>query len=158
MEETTDLLQHLIRNACVNEGTVASGGEVRNVDTLMAYLEAPGVEMKRYEPEPGRGSFVLRIEGSDKKAPSLLFMGHADVVPANPAGWRHDPFGGELIDGVVWGRGAVDMLNVTASMAVAVRRLIDKIGRASCRERVDSSEREGSLNKKRERQMRRASR
>lgn len=123
--ETTDLLQHLIRNACVNDGTVASGGEVRNVDTLMAYLQAPGVEMKRYEPEPGRGSFVLRIEGSDRKAPTLLFMGHADVVPANPAGWRHDPFGGELIDGVVWGRGAVDMLNVTASMAVAVRRLID---------------------------------
>ena len=52
-------------------------------------------------------------------------MGHTDVVPVNPDGWRHDPFGGELIDGEVWGRGAVDMLNLTASMAVATRRLAD---------------------------------
>jgi acetylornithine deacetylase/succinyl-diaminopimelate desuccinylase-like protein len=50
-------------------------------------------------------------------------MGHTDVVPANPDGWRHDPFGGELIDGEVWGRGAIDMLNLTASMTVAVARL-----------------------------------
>ena len=50
-------------------------------------------------------------------------MGHTDVVPANPEGWRDDPFGGELIDGEVWGRGAVDMLNLTASMAVAVKHL-----------------------------------
>jgi acetylornithine deacetylase/succinyl-diaminopimelate desuccinylase-like protein len=50
-------------------------------------------------------------------------MGHTDVVPVNPDGWRHDPFGGEVIDGEVWGRGAVDMLNLTASMAVAVRKL-----------------------------------
>jgi acetylornithine deacetylase/succinyl-diaminopimelate desuccinylase-like protein len=51
-------------------------------------------------------------------------MGHTDVVPVTPSGWRHDPFAGELIDGEVWGRGAVDMLDVTASMAVAVRRLL----------------------------------
>ena len=51
-------------------------------------------------------------------------MGHTDVVPVNPAGWRHDPFGGELIDGEVWGRGAVDMLNLTSSMAVVFRSLV----------------------------------
>ena len=90
-EETTDLLQHLIRNACVNDGTVESGGEARTIDTLAAYLAHPGVEMKRYEPKPGRASLVLRIEGSDPTAKTLLLMGHADVVPANPAGWRHDP-------------------------------------------------------------------
>ena len=50
-------------------------------------------------------------------------MGHTDVVPAAPEGWREDPFGGDLIDGMVWGRGAVDMLNLTASMAVAVKHL-----------------------------------
>jgi acetylornithine deacetylase/succinyl-diaminopimelate desuccinylase-like protein len=50
-------------------------------------------------------------------------MGHTDVVPVNPDGWDRDPFGGELIDGEVWGRGAVDMLNLTASMAVAFRAL-----------------------------------
>ncbi len=124
LAETTDLLQHLIRNACVNDGTPASGNETRTVDTLTSFLQLPGVELKRYEPLPGRASLVLRIEGSDPKARSLHFMGHTDVVPANASGWRHDPFGGELIDGEVWGRGAVDMLDVTASMAVAIRRLL----------------------------------
>ena len=52
-------------------------------------------------------------------------MGHTDVVPVNPDGWSRDPFGGEIVDGLVWGRGAVDMLNLTASMAVAFRRLAD---------------------------------
>jgi len=122
--ETTDVLQRLIRNSCVNEGTPESGHEVRSVDLLESYLRVPGVEMKRYEPMPGRASLVLRIEGSDPKAPSLHFMGHTDVVPVTPSGWRHDPFAAELIDGEVWGRGAVDMLDVTASMAVAVRRLL----------------------------------
>ncbi len=124
VDETTDLLQHLIRNRCVNDGTPASGHEIRSVETLESYLRIPGVEMKRYEPSPGRGSLVVRIEGSDPKAPSLHLMGHTDVVPVTPSGWRHDPFGGELIDGEVWGRGAIDMLDVTASMAVAVRNLL----------------------------------
>ena len=66
---------------------------------------------------------VARIEGSDPDAPSLCLMGHTDVVPVNPDGWRHDPFAGEVIDGEVWGRGAIDMLNLTSSMAVAFRRL-----------------------------------
>ena len=122
--ETTDVLQRLIRNSCVNEGTPESGHEIRSVDLLESYLRVPGVEMKRYEPVPGRASLVLRIEGSDPKAPSLHFMGHTDVVPVTPSGWRHDPFAAELIDGEVWGRGAIDMLGVTASMAVAVRRLL----------------------------------
>jgi acetylornithine deacetylase/succinyl-diaminopimelate desuccinylase-like protein len=124
VDETTDLLQHLIRNECVNVGTPESGHEMRSVDTLEAYLRAPGIEMKRYEPSPGRGSLVLRIEGTDKKAPTLHLMGHTDVVPVTRSGWRHDPFGGELIDGEVWGRGAIDMLDVTASMAVAVKKLL----------------------------------
>src|SRR2546428_5535552 len=124
VDETTDLLQQLIRNECVNDGTAASGHEVRSVDTLEAYLRTPGVEMERYEPSPGRGNLVLRIDGTDKSAPSLHLMGHMDVVPVNRDGWRHDPFGGELIEGEVWGRGAIDMLDVTASMAVAIRRLL----------------------------------
>jgi acetylornithine deacetylase/succinyl-diaminopimelate desuccinylase-like protein len=123
VDETTDLLQHLIRNACVNDGTMASGQEVRNADLLSTYLEGSGVDIQRYESVPGRDNVVARIEGSDAGAPSLLLMGHTDVVPVNPKGWRRDPFGGELIDGEVWGRGAVDMLNETASMAVAFRKL-----------------------------------
>jgi acetylornithine deacetylase/succinyl-diaminopimelate desuccinylase-like protein len=66
---------------------------------------------------------VARIEGSDPAAPTLCLMGHTDVVPVTPEHWTRDPFGGELVNGEVWGRGAIDMLNLTASQAVALRTL-----------------------------------
>ncbi|MGH2378094.1 MAG: M20/M25/M40 family metallo-hydrolase [Candidatus Limnocylindria bacterium] len=122
--EVTELLQQLIRNRCVNDGTPESGQEVRSAETLAAYLAGPGVEMRRFEPLPGRASLVLRIEGSDPKAPSLALMGHIDVVPVGTEGWDRDPFGGDIVDGEVWGRGAIDMLGITASMAVGVKRLL----------------------------------
>jgi acetylornithine deacetylase/succinyl-diaminopimelate desuccinylase-like protein len=123
-DESTDLLQQLIRNACVNDGRVESGGEVRSVDLLHQYLGDTGLDVERYEPQPGRASLVARIEGSDPDAPSLLLMGHTDVVPVNPDGWSRDPFSGDIDDdGFVWGRGAVDMLNITASQAVSFRNL-----------------------------------
>jgi acetylornithine deacetylase/succinyl-diaminopimelate desuccinylase-like protein len=121
--QTTELLQALIRNACVNDGTADSGGETRNAELLHAYLTGAGLEVQRYESRPGRGSIVAKIEGSDPNAPTLCLMGHTDVVPVNPSGWSRDPFGGELIAGEVWGRGAIDMLNLTSSMAVAFRHL-----------------------------------
>lgn len=121
--EVTELLQQLIRNRCVNDGTLGSGEEIRSAELLGTYLEGSGLDLERYEPEPGRASLVARIEGSDPSAPTLCLMGHTDVVPVTPSGWTRDPFGGELVDGEVWGRGAVDMLNLTASMAVAFRRL-----------------------------------
>ena len=121
--ETTELVRQLIRNACVNDGRVESGAEVRSVEALGDFLGSSGLDVERYEPRPGRASLVARIEGSDPTAPSLLLMGHTDVVPVNPDGWSRDPFSGEVIDGFVWGRGAVDMLNITASQAVAFRNL-----------------------------------
>lgn len=124
IDEATELLQRLIRNKCVNEGTVSSGNEARSVETLASYLAGPGVEMRRYEPKPGRGNLVLRVEGTDPSAPTLCLMGHIDVVPASASAWRRDPFGGDLVDGEVWGRGAIDMLGITASMAVATKRLL----------------------------------
>ena len=121
--EVTSVLQQLIRNACVNDGSAESGDELRSVEFLHGYLEGAGLDIETYEPTPTRASLVARIEGSDPTAPSLLLMGHTDVVPANPDGWRRDPFGAELVDGEVWGRGAIDMLNLTASMAVATKAL-----------------------------------
>ncbi len=120
---TTELLQALIRNECVNDGTADSGNEVRNADLLQTYLEGAGLDVARFDSRPGRTSIVARIEGHDPTAPTLCLMGHTDVVPVNPEGWSNDPFGGELIGGEVWGRGAIDMLNITSSMAVAFRQL-----------------------------------
>jgi acetylornithine deacetylase/succinyl-diaminopimelate desuccinylase-like protein len=120
---TTELLQSLIRNECVNDGRPESGNEVRNADLLQTYLEGAGLDVERFESRPGRTSIVARIEGREPDAPALCLMGHTDVVPANPAGWSRDPFGGELVDDEVWGRGAIDMLNITSSMAVAFRQL-----------------------------------
>ena len=69
--EVVDLLQQLIRNECVNDGTKASGHESKSVDLLDTYLAGSGADIERYEPEPGRGSLVAKIEGSDPSAPSL---------------------------------------------------------------------------------------
>lgn len=129
--DTVELLQTLIRNECVNDGTVESGNETRNADVLQSYVEGPGVDIERWGPSPERESFVARIPGTDPDAPSLCLMGHTDVVPVNRDGWREDPFGGEIItsaDGYdeVWGRGAVDMLNLTSSMAVVFRSLAER--------------------------------
>ena len=123
--QTVDLLQAMIRNACVNDGTPESGQEVRNADLLASYLGSSGLDVQSFEPTPGRTSLVARIEGSDPSAPSLCLMGHTDVVPVSPDGWSRDPFAGDLVDGEVWGRGAVDMLNLTAAQAVVMRTLAD---------------------------------
>jgi len=121
--ESTELLRTLIKNACVNDGRAESGQESKSVDALEDFFAGSGVAIERHQSLPGRMSLVARIEGRDPAAPRLLLMGHTDVVPVNPSGWQRDPFGGELVDGIVWGRGAIDMLNLTATMAVATRRL-----------------------------------
>src|SRR5215471_7715673 len=95
--EVTGLLQALIRNRCVNDGTITSGEEQRSVDLLADYLHGAG-DVEIYEPRPGRQSLVCRREGSDPGAPSLMLMGHADVVLVNPDGWSRDPFSGDVVD------------------------------------------------------------
>jgi acetylornithine deacetylase/succinyl-diaminopimelate desuccinylase-like protein len=119
--EVVELLQQLIRNQCVNDGTPESGHEHRSVDTLVEYFGRPG---EVFERAPGRQSLIYRIEGSDPDAPSLALAPHMDVVPVDPDGWSQDPFAATIVDGLVYGRGAVDMLNVTAAMAIAARPYI----------------------------------
>lgn len=99
------------------------GEEHRNTDLLESFFAGSGLAFERHASAPGRDNLVARIEGSDPNAPSLLLLGHTDVVPVNEERWSHDPFGGELIDGEIWGRGAIDMFNLTSSMAYAVREL-----------------------------------
>lgn len=116
---TTELLVALIQDACVNDGSPDSGQEERAASTLEAFLGEPG---ERFEPHPGRRSVLYRVPGSDPTAPSIMLMGHTDVVPVSPQGWSVDPFAGHRSDGFIWGRGAIDMLNITASMAVVFKQ------------------------------------
>src|SRR5689334_18454528 len=101
-EAVVPLLQQIIRNACVNDGK-GGGDEIRSVETLREFFAGTGLPIDSFESAPGRGSIVTRIKGSDANATSLMLMGHLDVVPANPDDWTRDPFGGELVDGFVWG-------------------------------------------------------
>lgn len=117
--EVSDLLATLIQNRCVNDGTPDSGNEVRSVATLESFFGESG---EVFEPHPGRRSVLYRVPGADAEAPSIMLMGHTDVVPVSPEGWSVDPFAAERSDGFIWGRGAVDMLNVTAAMAVVFKR------------------------------------
>jgi acetylornithine deacetylase/succinyl-diaminopimelate desuccinylase-like protein len=123
-DEAVDLMVELIANACVNTGDPESGHEIRSVRTIQAYLGEPGTVI---EPIDGRASVVYRLKGTNPAAPTLLLIPHLDVVPANAKDWTFDPFSGERFDGFVWGRGCVDMLNVTASMVVVYRWLRDGI-------------------------------
>jgi acetylornithine deacetylase/succinyl-diaminopimelate desuccinylase-like protein len=119
--EVVELLQTLIRNRCVNDGTESSGQEHRSVTTLQEFFGEGG---ETFEKVPGRQSLFYRVKGTDPDAPSLGLSPHLDVVPVERSGWTHDPFTAEIIDGFVCGRGAVDMLNVTSAMALAARPYI----------------------------------
>ena len=119
--EVVELLRTMIRNKCVNTGLPESGQEHRSVTTLQDYF---GVEGQVFEPAPGRQSLVYRITGTDPDAPSLALVPHPDVVPADPEGWTQDPFGADIVDGFIYGRGAVDMLNIAAAFAQAMRPYI----------------------------------
>ena len=127
-DATVELLQLLIRNRVRqrrHRGLGRGGAQRRRAP---AGDRGPRRRRRAVRGGARAGVVVARIEGSDPTAPRLCLMGHTDVVPVNAAGWSEDPFGGEIIDGrraEVWGRGAVDMLNLTASMAVAFRSLAD---------------------------------
>ena len=115
-DETTALLRDLLRVDTTNP----PGRETAAATLLKEYLEASGVECELVARDPDRANLVARIRGTGD-GPSLALLGHTDVVPADPAGWQHPPFAGDLDDeGYVWGRGAVDMKNETASRAVAL--------------------------------------
>ena len=126
--EEAQLLGELIRHACVNDGRPGSA-EQPNADLLHDVLQGCGADIEVIDAAPGRRSVIARIPGTDHEAPALMLHAHTDVVPAVPARWQHDPFAGEIIDGFVWGRGALDMLGYAATMALALRDHAHAVGR-----------------------------
>ncbi|MEV6936778.1 M20/M25/M40 family metallo-hydrolase, partial [Streptomyces sp. NPDC051132] len=120
-DEVVDLCRELIRFDTSNYGDHSGPGERKAAEWVAEKLAEVGLEPKVYESHPGRASTVARIEGEDPSRPALLIHGHLDVVPANAVDWTHDPFSGEVADGCVWGRGAVDMKDMDAMTLAVVR-------------------------------------
>ena len=102
-DEVTALLQSLVRLDTVNP----PGNETRAAELLAGYLAENGVESQLYARVPERANLVARIPGGD--GPTLAFLCHTDTVLADPGEWDRDPWSGDLVDGEVWGRGALDM-------------------------------------------------
>ncbi|MYR00024.1 M20/M25/M40 family metallo-hydrolase [Streptomyces sp. SID6139] len=120
-DEVVDLCRDLIRFDTSNYGDHSGPGERQAAEWVAEKLAEVGLEPKIYESHPGRASTVARIAGEDPSRPALLIHGHLDVVPANADDWTHHPFSGEIADGCVWGRGAVDMKDMDAMTLAVVR-------------------------------------
>jgi acetylornithine deacetylase/succinyl-diaminopimelate desuccinylase-like protein len=126
-EEALNHLRALIRINTSNP----PGNEIEAVRYIASVLDEEKIEYEIVEPEKGRGNIIARLKSSsDKKG--LMLSSHLDVVPTENAGWTHDPFGAEIENGFVWGRGALDMKNAVACYlmaAIAVKRSGKKISR-----------------------------
>jgi acetylornithine deacetylase/succinyl-diaminopimelate desuccinylase-like protein len=129
-EEVTRHLQELIRFETVNP----PGNETLVAEYLRQAVEREGLSATIVENTANRGNFVTRIKGSGNGRP-LLLMGHSDVVSVEADKWTHPPFGGEIHDGTIWGRGAVDMKNIVAQELV-VMLLIRRLGLALDRDLI----------------------
>ncbi|MFP5219777.1 MAG: M20/M25/M40 family metallo-hydrolase [Actinomycetes bacterium] len=121
-DEVVDLCRDLIRIDTTNDGSGRSvPGERQAAELVAGWLSEVGLEPELVESAPGRTSVVARMEGTDPSRDALLIHGHLDVMPAEPKEWTYDPFAGEIADGCLWGRGAVDMKDMDAMTLAVVR-------------------------------------
>jgi acetylornithine deacetylase/succinyl-diaminopimelate desuccinylase-like protein len=116
--ETTDVLQRLVRFNTVNP----PGNERPAAEYLAGYLAEAGLETELLAPEENRPNLVADLHGAED-GPTLCFLGHLDTVLADPGEWTHDPWSGDVADGFLWGRGALDMKSQVAAEAVAAAEL-----------------------------------
>ncbi len=124
LSETARLARELIRFDTSNRGGGDANPEIEAAEFVADYLRALGLDPEIVESEPGRASVVTRVPGSEPELPALVLHGHLDVVPADPANWSVDPFAGIVKDGMLWGRGAVDMKDMCAMMLTSVAELL----------------------------------
>lgn len=122
--ETVTLARKLIRIDTSNRGGGDANPEAPAAALVADYLHSLGLSPEIIESAPGRASVMTRVPGSDPELPALVLHGHLDVVPADPANWSVDPFAGEIRDGMLWGRGAVDMKNMCAMMLTAIAEIL----------------------------------
>ena len=118
--EVVSICQDLIRIPSVNFGE-GRGDERAVAEYVVASLKEVGIDSTIYESAPNRCNVIARIKGTDSSRPGIVVHGHLDVVPANASDWSVDPFSAEIKDGMIWGRGAVDMKNVDAMILAIVR-------------------------------------
>jgi len=124
LEATAAIAQQLIRFDTSNYGEGVSNSETEAAEYLGSLLEQLGLTTTYVDSDPGRTSVVARVKGSDPSLPALVVHGHTDVVPADPDNWSVDPFGGVVKDGMLWGRGAVDMKNMDAMIVTALQDIL----------------------------------
>lgn len=130
------LIQFDTSNYGDDAGDGGSGpGERAAAEWIASYLTDLGCRVQVFESNPRRMSLVTRIAGRDRSRPALVVHGHTDVVPAQASDWQVDPFAGELRDGMVWGRGAVDMKGMDAMILTVVADYL-RFGRLPARDLV----------------------
>ncbi|MFF8817681.1 M20/M25/M40 family metallo-hydrolase [Leucobacter sp. NPDC015123] len=124
LSETARIARDLIRIDTSNRGEGDANPERPAADYVSAYLRELGLDPVTIESAPGRASVVARVAGREPELPALVLHGHLDVVPADPANWTVDPFAGVVKDGLLWGRGAVDMKDMDAMILTAIAELL----------------------------------
>jgi acetylornithine deacetylase/succinyl-diaminopimelate desuccinylase-like protein len=134
-DEVVRICQDLIRIDTSNYGDNQGPGERAAAEYVQACLAEVGLEAELVESAPGRASVVARWEGTEASRPALVLHGHTDVVPAQADDWSVDPFGAEERDGMLWGRGAVDMKDMDAMILAVVRQMVRE-GRRPARDVV----------------------
>ncbi|MFI7481925.1 M20/M25/M40 family metallo-hydrolase [Kocuria sp. M1R5S2] len=122
--ETVEICRNLIRIDTSNYGSGDAKGERRAAEYVAGLIEEVGLPTTVLESAPGRANVFARLEGTDPSADALLVHGHLDVVPAIAADWSVDPFAGVVEDGMIWGRGAVDMKDMDAMMISVLRHMV----------------------------------
>src|SRR4051812_37309601 len=125
LEDTARIARDLIRFRTVNWGMGKSEGETEAAEYVAAELTRLGLTPQLFDSEPRRTSVVARVAGADPSRPALVLHGHLDVVPARAEDWSVDPFGGEIRDGMLWGRGAVDMKDMDAMILTALGDILE---------------------------------
>ncbi len=124
LDLTAEIARDLIRFDTSNYGEGRCNGETDAAEYVAANLRSLGLTPKLFDSEPGRTSVVARVPGRDSSRGALVVHGHLDVVPADPEAWSVDPFAGVIKDGLLWGRGAVDMKNMDAMILASLKDIL----------------------------------